>query len=212
MVLGVVSEPVELQLDLGDVVVGALLEADEVATRVSQRSDHLVELELQRERVAVLGVLDQDDEQQRDDRGERGRHEQPPVGEAHDRPDREPRNREEAQPDERSGRADRRGGGPRKLAGQSSQLPSLSRDTSFEKRLSPPSFVCSWWRNASRFSSNASNHSSHEIGSSASSAPSPSNSILRMPASSPPPVSFTRAGSPPRSSIHRWISSWSVVV
>ena len=72
-------EPVELRL-------GQLLEVEERVVRTVERADDLVELDLNGRAVAVLRVLDQEDHEERDDRGRRVDDELPGVAEAEDRP------------------------------------------------------------------------------------------------------------------------------
>ncbi len=50
----------ELAFELVELLVGHLLQPDEVGTRVAETSDQLVELELDRARVTVLAVLEQE--------------------------------------------------------------------------------------------------------------------------------------------------------
>jgi hypothetical protein len=71
-------EPVEL-------VIAEMLEADEIIVGVTCRSDQLIELEVNRVGVAVLGALDQEHHQERDDRRPRVDDELPSVGESEDR-------------------------------------------------------------------------------------------------------------------------------
>src|SRR5215218_5830543 len=83
------------------------------------------------------------------------------------------------------------------------------RLTNLWNRLSEPSAVLSWCRNASFSFSNFLKNSSQEIGSS--SASRGSKSMRRTPGSPPFAVSFTLAGTPWRCSTHFRISSWLVV-
>jgi len=85
-------------------------------------------------------------------------------------------------------------------AGRLSAAYADSRLTSLLNRLAP-----SWYRNANWLRSNLSKNSSQEMGARESSGPS-GKSIRST------PESLTRAGRPPRTSTHRRICSWSVVI
>jgi len=84
----------------------------------------------------------------------------------------------------------------------------LWRLTSLLKRLLESSSI----KNARLLSSNLRKKSSQEISSSVSSPLNPGKSMRRMPGSPLCSVRMTVEGTPPRSSTHRRISSWSVVV
>src|SRR5688500_11443497 len=62
-------EPLELALELGELVVGPLLEVDERRACAFDPAQQLVELEVNGLRIAVLRVLDEEHHEERHDRG-----------------------------------------------------------------------------------------------------------------------------------------------
>src|SRR5215218_6720293 len=84
------AQAVELVRDLGELLVREMLESDEVRARLGEAADQLVQFQLHRRGVPVLGVLDQEDDQERADRRGRRREHEPRIGEVDERPDREP--------------------------------------------------------------------------------------------------------------------------
>src|SRR5687767_6529242 len=65
---GVLVEAAVSPLQLVELLVSRLLEIHQVVVRARERADQLVELELDRVALAVLGVLDQEHHQERHDR------------------------------------------------------------------------------------------------------------------------------------------------
>src|SRR5262245_56456347 len=81
--------PSQLLVALADAYQVVLLQLLEIQQRVLSafdRTDQLVQLDLDRPAVAVLGVLDQEDHKEGDDRGAGVYHQLPRVAEAEDRP------------------------------------------------------------------------------------------------------------------------------
>src|SRR5687768_4118914 len=79
------AELAELLLERLDLVVGRLLDVGEGVARLLLGADQLVELEVKRVGVAVLGGLDHEDHQEGDDRRDRVDDEEPGVRPAHER-------------------------------------------------------------------------------------------------------------------------------
>jgi hypothetical protein len=78
-----------------------LLEIEQRVVRALRRADQLVELDLDRFGVAVLGVLDQEHHQERHDRRRRVDHELPGVAEIEQRPADQPGHDQERGPRKR---------------------------------------------------------------------------------------------------------------
>src|SRR5205814_1221151 len=75
-------DALELLLKVIQLLVRQLLQADEARAGAVYAADQLIELQVQRLCVAVLGVLDQEDHEERDDRGARVDHQLPGIREA----------------------------------------------------------------------------------------------------------------------------------
>jgi hypothetical protein len=86
----VVAEGRELLLDALKLLIGDVLEPDEVRACLGESTDQLVQLELQDPGVAVLRVLEQEDHQERADRRSRRRQHEPRVRPVDDGPEYEP--------------------------------------------------------------------------------------------------------------------------
>jgi hypothetical protein len=91
-----------------------MLDADEGAARLVDRAQQLVQLGLHRRGVAILAVLDQEDDQEGDDGGAGVDHQLPGVGETEDGPGSRPDQDDQEGDDERRRLTDDRGDAPRK--------------------------------------------------------------------------------------------------
>ena len=81
VVLGFLAHALELFLELFQVFVGKILKINQCISRALNSTDDLVELQMHRFGVAVLGVLDEKDHQKRNNRGASINDELPGVGE-----------------------------------------------------------------------------------------------------------------------------------
>src|SRR5687768_12412184 len=78
-------QPGELPLHLVELLIGAILEIDQLVARRIDAADQLVELEVERAGIAVLSALDQKHHQERDDGGAGVDDQLPGVGVAKNR-------------------------------------------------------------------------------------------------------------------------------
>jgi hypothetical protein len=90
MTVETLVQPLEFLLKLQELLVRAVLQVDEPRARPLHGPDQLVELDLGGHRVTVLGVLDEEHHEERDDRGTRVDDELPAVGVGEDRPGQPP--------------------------------------------------------------------------------------------------------------------------
>ena len=96
---------VELSTERSELFLRALLELDEAGARALHGAQQLIELQIDGFAIAVLGVLDDEDHEERDDRRSGVDDELPRVGVAVAGPERRPRDDDQDRGQERPGRS-----------------------------------------------------------------------------------------------------------